>query len=472
MSDDLAALPIHELAPLLESRQVSPVEVTDAVLENVGRHNESLKAYIDVYRDDALQAARNAESQISGGRYRGPMHGVPVAIKDNIYFADRVTTMGSKIHGDFVSSTNATVVDRLSEAGAVFLGKLNMHEYALGGTTDNRYYGTCRNPWDLNKSPGGSSGGSAAALASNMASAALGSDTSGSIRIPAGFCGIVGLKPTYGRVSRFGCFPEAWTLDHVGPMTRSVKDAAIMLDAISGYDPHDPGSLNLPATSTASSLRTSCEGMTIGVVEEFYFRDVDEEIARRVRAGIEVLREQGAEIRTISIPGLKDCEYALTIIDTCETSTVHRANLRDRPQDYSGDVRLLLECGELPSAVDYLEAQQIRRHLRTEVQAAFAEVDVIVGPTLPIRTPTIGEATATINGRDVDALENLIRLVGPASLLGLPSLSMPCGLVDGMPVGMQVIGPARGEQKVLDVGHALESTAPLGPHRATAYLGA
>jgi len=179
-----------------------------------------------------------------------------------------------------------------------------------------------------------------------------------------------------------------------------------------------------------------------------------------------------AEIRTISIPGLKDCEYALTIIDTCETSTVHRANLRDRSQDYSGDVRLLLECGELPSAVDYLEAQQIRRHLGTEVQAAFAGVDVIIGPTLPIRTPTIGEATATINGRDVDALENLIRLVGPASLLGLPSLSMPCGLVDGMPVRMQVIGPARGEQNVLDVGHALESTAPLGPHRATAYLGA
>lgn len=472
MSDDLAAMPVHELAPLLASRQVSPVEVTDAVLENVGRHDDALKAYIDVYRDDALQAARDAESQISGGRYRGPMHGVPVAIKDNIYFADRVTTMGSKIHGDFVSSTNATVVDRLAEAGAVFLGKLNMHEYALGGTTDNRYYGTCRNPWDLDKSPGGSSGGSAAALASNMASAALGSDTSGSIRIPAAFCGIVGLKPTYGRVSRFGCFPEAWTLDHVGPMTRSVKDAAIMLDAVSGYDPHDPGSLNLPAMSTASSLRTSCEGMSIGVVEEFYFRDVDDEIARCVRAGIEVLREQGAEVKTISIPGLKDCEYALTIIDTCETSTVHRANLRDRSQDYSDDVRLLLECGELPSAVDYLEAQQIRRHLRAEVQAAFADVDVIVGPTLPIRTPTIGEATATINGRDVDALENLIRLVGPASLLGLPSLSVPCGLVEGMPVGMQVIGPARGEQKVLDVGHVFDATAPLGSHRATAYGGA
>jgi len=460
VSEDLAALPVHELGPLLESRRVSPVEVTEAVLRNVTRHDDTLRAYIEVYRDDALRVARAAESEIAGGRYRGPLHGIPLALKDNIYVADRVTTMGSKIHADFVSPTSAAVVDRLSEAGAVLLGKLNMHEYALGGTTDNPHHGTCRNPWDLDRSPGGSSGGSAAALASNMASAALGSDTSGSIRIPAAFCGIVGLKPTYGRVSRFGCFPEAWTLDHLGPMTRSVRDAAIVLDVISGHDPRDPGSLDLPPTATARALRRSCEGMTIGVVEDFYFDEVDDEIARCVRAGIDVLRAQGAQVEAISIPGLKDCEYALTIIDTCETST-----------DYGDDVRLLLECGELPSAVDYLEAQQIRRHLRAEVQAAFTRVDVIVGPTVPIRTPTIGQETAKLNGRDVDALENLIRLVGPASLLGLPTLSVPCGLVEGMPVGMQVIGPAAGEQAVLDVGYVLESTTPLGSFRATAHLG-
>jgi aspartyl-tRNA(Asn)/glutamyl-tRNA(Gln) amidotransferase subunit A len=472
MSADLAALAVHELAPKLESREVSPVDVTEAVLENVARYDDTLRAYIDVYRDDALASARRAEAEIAGGRYRGPLHGVPLGIKDNIYFADRVTTMGSKIHGDFVSRHNATVVDRLAEAGAVFLGKLNMHEYALGGTTDNRYYGTCRNPWALDKSPGGSSGGSGAAVAANMATAALGSDTSGSIRIPSTFCGVVGLKPTYGRISRFGVFPEAWTLDHVGPMTRSVKDAAILLDAMSGYDPRDPGSLNRPSTDTASSLRESCEGLTIGVVEHFYFNDVDDEIAGTVRDAIDLLRQRGAKVRTISIPGLQDAEYALTIIDTCETSTVHRANLRDRAEDYSDDVRMLLECGELPSAVDYLEAQQIRRHMRAEVQEAFDEVDVLAGPTLPIRTPTIGEATAKLNGRDVDALENLIRLVGPASLLGLPTLSVPCGLVDGLPVGMQLVGPATGEQVVLDVGNALESTSPLGDSRASAYLDA
>jgi aspartyl-tRNA(Asn)/glutamyl-tRNA(Gln) amidotransferase subunit A len=467
---DLAARSVGQLSELIETGEISPVELTEAVLDNVSRHDETLKAYIEVYRDDAMTAARNAETEIASGHYRGPLHGIPMGIKDNIYFADRVTTMGSKIHGDFVSETNATVVDRLFDAGVVFLGKLNMHEYALGGTTDNQFHGTCRNPWDLTMSPGGSSGGSGAALASNMTIAALGTDTSGSIRIPAGLCGIVGLKPTYGRVSRFGCFPEAWTLDHIGPMTRTVADAAIVLDAISGYDARDPGSLNQPPTRTAGQLAATLDGVVIGIDEEFFFTDVDDEIDRCVRDGIEALRGQGATIKSIRIPGLSNCEWALTIIDTSETSTVHHANLRDRPEDYSDDVRLLLECGELPSAVEYLEAQQLRRHLRSEMQRAFDGVDVLVGPTLPTRTPLIGKTTATINGRDVDAIESLMRLVGPASLLGLPCLSVPCGIAKGLPVGMQVIGPALGEQKVLNTGHVLELSEPMGSMRATAYL--
>lgn len=467
---ELAAQSIDELSRRIGSREVSPVEVTEAVLNNIGRYDDTLKAYIDVYRDHALDDARAAEAEIASGGYRGPLHGIPMGIKDNIYFADRVTTMGSKIHSEFVAGANATVVDRLADAGVVFLGKLNMHEYALGGTTDNPFYGTCRNPWDLDKSPGGSSGGSGAALASNLTIAALGTDTSGSIRIPAAFCGIMGLKPTYGRVSRFGCFPEAWTLDHIGPMTRTVRDAAIVLDAISGHDARDPGSLPQPPTTTASALRDTLEGVTIGIVEDFFFHDVDDEVARCVWEGVEELRRQGATIRPLCIPGLVDVEWALTMIDTSETSTVHHANLRDRPQDYGDDVRLLLECGELPSAVDYLEAQQIRRRLRREVHNSFDTVDVLVGPTLPIRTPRIGAVEGSINGRSVDALENLIRLVGPASLLGLPCLSLPCGLADdGLPVSMQIIGPALGEQKVLDVGHVLELSEPLGLTRASAY---
>jgi aspartyl-tRNA(Asn)/glutamyl-tRNA(Gln) amidotransferase subunit A len=467
---DLAGQSIHELSRRIASREVSPVELTEAVLDNIRRYDHTLRAYIEVYRDEAISEARAAEAEIASGGYRGPLHGIPMGVKDNIYFADRVTTMGSKIHGHFVAAANAAVVDRLADAGVIFLGKLNMHEYALGGTTDNPFHGTCRNPWDLDKTPGGSSGGAGAALASDLTIAAMGTDTSGSIRIPAAFCGIVGLKPTYGRVSRFGCFPEAWTLDHVGPMTRTVRDAALVLDEISGHDPRDPGSLHQPPTSTASALRDSLQGVTIGIDEDFFFHDVDDEVARCVWHGVEELRRRGATIRSMRIPGLADVEWALTIIDTSETSTVHHANLRDRPQDYGDDVRLLLECGELPSAVDYLEAQQIRRHLRHDMQRSFEVVDVLIGPTLPIRAPKIGAAEYIVNDRDVDTLGSLERLVSPGSLLGLPSLSLPCGLADdGLPVGMQIIGPALGEQRVLDVGHVLELSEPVGSTRAAAY---
>jgi aspartyl-tRNA(Asn)/glutamyl-tRNA(Gln) amidotransferase subunit A len=378
--------------------------------------------------------------------------------------------MGSKIHADFVSDVDAGVVTGLADAGAVVVGKTNMHEYALGGTTDNPHWGTCRNPWDLSKTPGGSSGGSAVAVATGMAAAALGSDTSGSIRIPAAICGIVGLKPTYGRISRFGVFPEAWTLDHVGPLTRTVRDAALVLDALSGHDPRDPGSLDAAATRCATALRETCEGMVIGVEEDFYFTGVDDAIAGCVRDALLTLERRGARIQPVTIPRLRHTEFALTVIDTSETSAVHHANLRERPEDYGDDVRLLLECGELPSAVEYLEAQQVRRVLRHDVQQAFDEVDVLIGPTLGSRTQTVGETFTLVNDEPVVAIDSMIRLVGPASLLGLPCLSVPCGLVDGLPAGLQIIGPALGEQKVLDVGHAFELTRPLGDARPTAYL--
>ena len=271
-------------------------------------------------------------------------------------------------------------------------------------------------------------------------------------------------------MSRFGVFPEAWTLDHVGPMTRTVRDAALVLDAISGHDPRDPGSLDAGPTRCADSLRDSCEGMVIGVEEDFWFSDIDDAIAASVRDALRALERKGARVTTVSVPRLRHTEYALTVIDTAETSTVHHTNLRDRPQDYGDDVRLLLEFGELPSAVEYLEAQQLRRTLRHDLHETFQEVDVLVGPTLGSRTHTVGEEFALVNDEPVVAIDSMIRLVGPASLLGLPCLSLPCGLVDGLPVGMQVIGPALGEQKVLDVANTLEQTRPLGDARPTAHL--
>jgi aspartyl-tRNA(Asn)/glutamyl-tRNA(Gln) amidotransferase subunit A len=471
MRTDLTTASLTELSELVRSGEVSPVALTEASLEQVEAHDATLKAFIAVYRDEALASATAAADDIASGRYRGPLHGIPTAVKDNVYIAGRRTTMGSKIHGEFVPQDDAGVVTRLAGAGAVVVGKTNMHEYALGGTTDNPHWGTCRNPWDLDKIPGGSSGGSAVAIATGMAAAALGTDTSGSIRIPAAVCGIVGLKPTYGRVSRFGVFPEAWTLDHVGPMTRTVRDAALVLDAISGHDPRDPGSLDIGPTRFAASLRDRCEGLVVGVEEDFFFTGIDDAVAESVRSALRALERLGARVQTVSVPRLRHTEYALTVIDTAETSTVHHANLRDRPGDYGDDVRLLLECGELPSAVDYLEAQQVRRVLRRDVAETFEQVDVLVGPTLASRTQTIGETFALVNGEPVVAIDSMIRLVGPASLLGLPCLSVPCGLAGGLPVGMQIIGPASGEQRVLDVGHAFELTRPLADAGPRAYLG-
>ncbi len=448
------------------------VEGVESALSAIAAYDGRLRAFIDVYHDSAMASAHKAAEELASGKRRGPLHGVAVAVKDNIYLAGKRTTMGSRIHADFVPTVDAGVMTRLASAGAVIVGKTNMHEYALGGTTDNPHWGTCRNPWDLTRIPGGSSGGSAVAVATGMAVAALGSDTSGSIRIPAAMCGVVGLKPTYGRVSRFGVFPEAWTLDHVGPLTRTVRDAAVLLDAISGYDPRDPGSLNLAPTSVAQSLRDNCEGMVIGLEEKYFFSEIDEVIASSVREAIRVLERLGATLRTVSLPRLRHTEFALTVIDICETSAVHHANLRDRPQDFGADVRLLLEFGELPSAVEYLEAQQVRRVLRDDLSNLFQDVDVLVSPALGMRTRAIGDPYPMLEDKPVPGIDEMSRLLGPASLLGLPSVSVPCGLADGLPIGLQIIGPALGERQVLDVGNAFELTRPLGDVRPTAYLAA
>lgn len=458
---------IAELAEHVGRREVTSTQLTEAALESIRVQDEHIKAFISVYVDEALADAREADRRIAAGDYRGPLDGIPVAVKDNLYMRGRRTTMGSRIHGDFVPDYTATAVERLAAAGAVIVGKTNMHEYALGATTDNPYFGTCRNPWDTRRIPGGSSGGSAAAVAAGIVRGSLGSDTSGSIRIPASMCGVVGLKPTYGRVSRHGCFPEAWTLDHVGPIAASVTDTAIILDAITGWDPKDPSTLRRPPTRTFDALRADLSGTVIGVEEDFYFADVDKDISLLVTNAIEQLRELGATVRPIVVDGLYDSVYALTVIDTAETTTVHQDMLRQRPQDYGPEVRFLLECGALPSAVDYLTAQQIRERLRGQIKDALREVDAILAPTTPLKVPRIGEQMTTVNGVEVDVIANLIRLVGPANLLGLPSLSVPCGLTDQMPAGMQVIGRPLGEQDVLDIGLAFEQTSPLGAHTAT-----
>lgn len=461
LSKDLIGKPVEELSKLIKNKSLSPVELTEAILNHTEATEGKINAYMEVYKDEALTNARKAEEEINNGNYKGMYHGIPMALKDNIYFKDKVTTMSSKIHKDFVSDYDATVVSKLKEAGVIFTGKLSMHEYAWGITNNNPHYGAVRNPWNYEKIPGGSSGGSGAAVATGSSVASLGTDTAGSIRIPSSANGIVGLKQTFGRVSKYGVYPLGWTLDHVGPMTQTVKDAAGLLDVIAGFDANDPTSINTPVDQYFAKTTGDVKNLVIGVEEDYFFNRVDSEIEKLVRDGIKKLEEQGAKVKTVKIPALKYSEWAELITSLSEASSIHHSDMLTRPDDFGHDIRMLFELGELPSAVDYLQAQQVRRQLKQEFNKVFQEVDILAMPTLPILPNDIGDDWADLNGEKVDLIDNIIRFMGPGNLTGLPALSVPCGFSQGLPVGMQLMGPAFGEAAILNAGYAFEQTNPM-----------
>ncbi len=461
LSKELIGKPVEELAELIKSKSLSPVELTEAILDHTEATEGRINAYMEVYKDDALADAKKAEEEINNGNYKGMYHGIPMAIKDNVYFKDKVTTMSSKIHKDFVSDYDATVVTKLREAGVIFTGKLSMHEYAWGITNNNPHYGAVKNPWNFEKIPGGSSGGSGAAVATGSSVATLGTDTAGSIRIPSSANGIVGLKQTFGRVSKYGVYPLGFTLDHVGPMTRTVKDAAGLLEVIAGFDTNDPTSINTPVDQYLAKTTGDVKNLVIGVEEDYFFNRVDTEIEKLVRDGIKKLEEQGAKIKEVKIPTLKYAEWAELITSLSEASSIHHSDMLVRPEDFGHDIRMLFELGELPSAVDYLQAQQVRRQLKQEFNQVFQEVDILAMPTLPILPNNIGDDWADLNGEKVDLIDNIIRFMGPGNLTGLPALSVPCGFSQGLPVGMQFMGPAFGEAAILNAGYALEQTNPM-----------
>lgn len=458
MTKQLAEKSIGELAPLLESKEVSPVEVTEAVLKQVETYNGQINAYIRVDAEDAQTSAKIAESEIMKGNYKGKLHGIPMALKDIFYVKDKVVTMGSKIHKDFMPTYSATVVEKLAAAGVIFTGTLNMHEYAWGGTNNNPHFGPCRNPWDLEKIPGGSSGGSGAAVAADMTIASLGTDTGGSIRIPSAVCGIVGLKPTHGRVSKHGVFPLSWSLDHAGPMTKTVTDAAILLECIAGFDVNDPTTIDKPVSSYTTGLSENLKGMIIGVEEDFFLTNLQPDVQELFNKAIKTLKSLGAEIKPITIPSLKNAHYAEMITVLAEASAIHHTNFKKRPEDFGKDVRLSLELGELPSAVEYIQAQQIRHKIKQEFQEIFKTVDTILAPTLPFTAPKIGQEITIINNQNLKVSDELIRLQSPANLTGLPSISVPCGLSENMPVGIQFIGDAFDEHVIIKAAYAFECT--------------
>lgn len=461
MSNELLSMSVENLASSIQSKSVSPVELTKTVLDHAEANNEKMNAYIRFFRKSAESAAEEAEKEIMNGTYRGMYHGIPLAIKDNIYVKDEYTTMASKIHQNFKPDDNATVVNKLKEAGAILTGKLNMHEYAWGITSDSPHFGPVHNPWNLDKTSGGSSGGSGAAVAADMSVAALGSDTAGSIRIPAAANGVVGLKPTYGRVSNYGSFPLAWSLDHIGPMTKTVKDAAGLLEILSGYDEKGKGSVNRPSENYLEQITGDVEGLIIGVNEDYFFNNVDPAIEKLIRQGIETLVDQGAKVVDVDLPSLERTEWAGMVTILSESATLHNENLQNRLGDYGKDIQSLFDNFIAPSAISYLQVQQVRDTFRQDFQKAFEKADVIIAPTLPVMPPKLGKILVELNGKEEDITSQFMRFNLPGNLSGIPALSIPCGLNEGLPVGLQIMGPAFGEGKILNAGYALERTHPL-----------
>jgi aspartyl-tRNA(Asn)/glutamyl-tRNA(Gln) amidotransferase subunit A len=447
---------IRAAAESLRARRVSAVELTTAALARVDRYNSHLGAFITVTADQAMQQARDADRELAAGQDRGPLHGIPIALKDLFATRGVRTTAGSRVYENWVPDFDATVVERLRAAGAVMLGKLNMHEMAYGITSANPHFGPVRNPWNREHSPGGSSGGSAAAVASNMVYMAMGTDTGGSIRIPAAFCGTVGLKPTYGRVSRHGVLPLGYSLDHIGPLTRNVRDAALTLNAIAGRDPRDRTSSRHPLVDFEPEEGDSIRRLRIGFPDDFFFDRLDPDVESAVRGAIARAESLGALVEPVRLPDMQALNAVARVVLLAEAAAVAEPSL-DRRELFGADVLALLDQGRLVPATDYINAQRLRRKMRGEFDQMWSEIDCLVTPTTPNTAPKIGDTTVRLGGQDEDVRLATTRLVRGINALGYPALSLPCGLsATGMPIGLQIIGPAFEEALILRVGAALE----------------
>lgn len=447
------------LARAYREDRLSPVEVVRVLLGRI--EADETGAFITVTAERALEDAARAEEELRSGMDKGPLHGVPVGLKDLIYMKGILTTMGSAFFRDYAPDHSATVVQRLEEAGAVSIGKTNTHEFAYGPTGDRSFFGPTRNPHDAARITGGSSGGSGAAVAAGLVYGALGSDTGGSIRIPSALCGVVGMKPTFGRVSKHGVFPLAWSLDHVGPITRTVEDNALMLSVLAGHDPEDPYSANLAEEDFTRGLQREVRGRRIGLPDAFYFEHVEAEVEERVREAAEVFASLGAETREVDIPNLWETLHAQRLTLAVEAYAVHEERLKTEPERFDDQGLERLLRGEGLEAYRYANAQQRRLHSRREFGRILQEVDVLLTPTVPIWATEIGQRETVIGDYEEAVYSALTRFTGPTNLNGLPSLSVPCGsTASGLPVGMQLIGRQFDEATLYNFGHAYEEEAP------------
>ena len=449
-------LTIHQAGELMRKGELSPVELTRACLDRIADTDDRLHSFILLLADEALAQARVAEAEMLRGEYRSRMHGIPFALKDLYDTAGVRTTSGSRVDIDRVPTEDATTTARLKAAGGILLGKLAMHEFALGGPDWTTPFEPACNPWNLAHITGGSSSGSGSAVASGQALGALGSCTGGSIRGPASLCGIVGLKPTYGRVSRAGVVTLSWSQDHAGPMTWTVEDTAYMLQAIAGHDPKDPTSSRSPVPDYSLSLRENIRGVKLGLPRHYFFDpdpSVNAEVVATVEKAIGELESLGATVQEVSLPSLDYVRAANAVIMICEAYAYHEPNLKQRPQDFGEIVRARFRLGGLMSASDYLQAQRVRTLARREFAEAMQQVDFLVTPTMTQPAPAFEgyDPASTVRGRSFTA---------PFNVTGLPAISVPCGFTaTGLPIGMQIAGKPFDEPGVIQAAYTYQQHA-------------
>ena len=463
---DIPFLSTTQLASLIEARQVSPEEALHAYLDRIEQVGPKVNAYITVCADEAVQQARQAGQEIQQGRYRGPLHGIPVAVKDQVHTTGILTTDASNIRADFIPTEDATVVAKLKEAGAVIIGKTNMSEFAIGDSFSS-FKGPARNPWDLSRDPGTSSTGSGAATAARLCATSLGEDTGGSIRGPASLCGLVGLRPTWGRVSRFGADGACWSIDTIGPISRTVEDCAVTIGAIAGYDPKDPYTRQVPVPDYRQALTGDIRGLKVGLVQEYLDPEksgVDPRVRDAVIAAAGVLSELGAEVRDVSLPLSVNCGVAIRTITHVERVSLHPEWLRERPQDYHHNTRVSFSTANLIPAPVYYKAQKVRAMVRREVLGALEDVDVLIQPTSAAPAGVMSMDGTVASKQQAKQALHRGGYTGPYSLTGTTAMSILCGFSSegdgGLPLALQIAGRPFDEATVLRVGHAYEQATP------------
>jgi aspartyl-tRNA(Asn)/glutamyl-tRNA(Gln) amidotransferase subunit A len=457
MSDDLALMSLTAVAKAIAEKRVSSHEVTRACLHRIAEWQPRLNAFMAVEAEAVMKAADEADAALAKGQNRGSLHGVPLAHKDMYYEAGKVVTCGSAIRRDFVATTTSTALQRLKDAGSIRLGSLHMAEFAYGPTGHNSHYGAVRNPFDVAHVTGGSSSGSGSAVAARLTYAALGSDTGGSIRMPAHFCGVTGLKTTYGRISRFGAMPLSQTLDTVGPLARTAEDCALLLALMAGADPEDPTASTAPAADYMAATAASIKGLKIGVPTAFYVEDLDAEVAHALDETILVLKREGADIVKVELPDQRQLTAACQLVLAVEAAAFHKRWLIERPQDYGTQVLMRLQNGLAIPGVSYLEALRWRGPALAAHVAATSGVDVVITPVAPVPAPTIAESDVG-NAPGAEAvIQRLTRFTRPINYLGLPALAVPSSFTkSGLPIGMQFIGRSFDEATILSVGAAFQ----------------